>query len=53
MLYTALTRAKLATVVIGTRDAVERASRTADTTARHTRLGERLRRTQRARAHLG
>ncbi len=43
MLYTALTRAKLATVVIGTREAVERAARTADTTARHTRLGERLR----------
>ncbi len=44
MLYTALTRAKLATVVIGTREAVERAARTADTTARHTRLGQRLRR---------
>jgi exodeoxyribonuclease V alpha subunit len=43
MLYTALTRAKLATVVVGTREAVERAARTADTTARHTRLGERLR----------
>jgi exodeoxyribonuclease V alpha subunit len=43
MLYTALTRAKLATVVIGTREAVERAARTADTTTRHTRLGERLR----------
>lgn len=43
MLYTALTRAKLATVVVGTREAVERAARAADTTARHTRLGERLR----------
>jgi exodeoxyribonuclease V alpha subunit len=43
MLYTALTRAKIATVVVGTREAVERAARTADTTARHTRLGERLR----------
>jgi exodeoxyribonuclease V alpha subunit len=43
MLYTALTRAKLATVVVGTREAVERAARTTDTSARHTRLGERLR----------
>ncbi len=42
MLYTALTRAKLATVVVGTRDALERAARTADTSARHSRLGERL-----------
>jgi exodeoxyribonuclease V alpha subunit len=43
MLYTALTRAKLATVVIGTREAVQRAARTPDTTGRHSRLGERLR----------
>src|SRR5205085_8403171 len=43
MLYTALTRAKLATVVVGTRETVERAARRGDTTARHTRLGERLR----------
>jgi exodeoxyribonuclease V alpha subunit len=43
MLYTAITRAKQATVIVGTRDAVERAARTTDTSARHSRLGERLR----------
>jgi exodeoxyribonuclease V alpha subunit len=42
MLYTALTRAKLATVIVGTRDVVARAARTPDTGRRHTRLAERL-----------
>ena len=44
MLYTAITRAKQATVIVGTREAVQRAARTTDTSARHTRLGERLHR---------
>jgi exodeoxyribonuclease V alpha subunit len=43
MLYTAITRAKQATVIVGTRDAVRRAARTTDTSARHSRLAERLR----------
>jgi len=42
MLYTAVTRAKLATVVVGTREVVARAARTPDTGRRHSRLGERL-----------
>ena len=42
MLYTALTRAKLATVVVGTGDVVARATATADTGRRHGRLAERL-----------
>jgi exodeoxyribonuclease V alpha subunit len=42
MLYTALTRAKLATVIVGTREVVARAARTPDTGRRHTRLAERL-----------
>ncbi len=42
MLYTALTRAKLATVVVGTAETVARAARTADTGRRHGRLAERL-----------
>jgi exodeoxyribonuclease V alpha subunit len=42
MLYTAVTRAKLATVIVGTRDAVDRAVRTADTGRRHSRLAQRL-----------
>jgi exodeoxyribonuclease V alpha subunit len=42
MLYTALTRAKLATIVVGTRQTVTRAAGTADTGRRHGRLGERL-----------
>ncbi len=42
MLYTALTRAKLATVVVGTRDVIARAAATADTGRRHGRLAERL-----------
>ncbi len=42
MLYTALTRAKVATVVVGTQETIARAARTADTGRRHGRLGERL-----------
>jgi exodeoxyribonuclease V alpha subunit len=42
MLYTAITRAKLATVIVGTRDVIARAARTADTGRRHSRLAERL-----------
>jgi exodeoxyribonuclease V alpha subunit len=42
MLYTALTRAKLATVVVGSLQTVARAARNADTGRRHGRLGERL-----------
>ncbi len=43
MLYTAITRAKRATVIVGTAQALERAARTTDTSARHSRLAERLR----------
>jgi exodeoxyribonuclease V alpha subunit len=42
MLYTAVTRAKQATVIVGTRAVVARAARTADTGRRHSRLAERL-----------
>jgi exodeoxyribonuclease V alpha subunit len=42
MLYTALTRARSATVVVGSAAAVARAARTADTGARHSRLAARL-----------
>ncbi len=42
MLYTAVTRATLATVIVGTRDVIARAARTADTRRRHSRLAERL-----------
>jgi exodeoxyribonuclease V alpha subunit len=42
MLYTAVTRASLATVIVGSRDVVARAARTPDTGSRVTRLGERL-----------
>ena len=42
MLYTALTRAKLATVVVGSRQVIARAARTPDTGRRNTRLVERL-----------
>jgi exodeoxyribonuclease V alpha subunit len=44
MLYTALTRAKLATVIVGSGEVVARAARTADTGRRHGRLAERLER---------
>ncbi len=43
MLYTAVTRAKLATVIVGTREVIARAARTPDTGSRHSRLEERLR----------
>ncbi len=42
MLYTAVTRSRLATVVVGTREVIARAARTPDTARRHTRLAERL-----------
>jgi exodeoxyribonuclease V alpha subunit len=42
MLYTAMTRARRATLVVGRRDVVARAARTPDTSSRHSRLGERL-----------
>jgi len=42
MLYTAVTRAKLATVIVGSRDVIARAARTPDTGRRHSRLAERL-----------
>jgi exodeoxyribonuclease V alpha subunit len=43
MLYTAVTRAKLATVIVGTREVIARAARTPDTGRRHSRLAERRR----------
>lgn len=43
MLYTAVTRAQIATVIVGTREVVARAARTPDTGRRHGRLAERLR----------
>jgi exodeoxyribonuclease V alpha subunit len=43
MLYTAITRATVATVVVGTPEAVTRAARTADTGRRYSRLVWRLR----------
>jgi exodeoxyribonuclease V alpha subunit len=46
MLYTAITRARLATVIVGTAQAVARAARTPDTGRRHSRLAERLRKAQ-------
>jgi exodeoxyribonuclease V alpha subunit len=42
MLYTAVTRARLATVIVGSAQVVARAARTPDTSRRHGRLGERL-----------
>jgi exodeoxyribonuclease V alpha subunit len=42
MLYTALTRARLATVIVGSGAVVGRAARTADTARRHGRLADRL-----------
>jgi exodeoxyribonuclease V alpha subunit len=42
MLYTAVTRAKLATVIVGTREVIARAARTPDTGRRHSRVAERL-----------
>jgi exodeoxyribonuclease V alpha subunit len=45
MLYTALTRSTVATVVVGRADAVARAARTPDTVRRNSRLGWRISRT--------
>jgi exodeoxyribonuclease V alpha subunit len=42
MLYTAVTRARLATVIVGVEQVVARAARTPDTARRHGRLAERL-----------
>jgi exodeoxyribonuclease V alpha subunit len=42
MLYTAMTRAKLATVLVGMREVVARAAQVPDTGRRHSRLAERL-----------
>jgi len=42
MLYTAVTRATIATVIVGTREVVARAARTPDTGRRQGRLAERL-----------
>jgi exodeoxyribonuclease V alpha subunit len=42
MLYTAVTRARMATVIVGARDVIARAARTPDTGRRHSRLAERL-----------
>jgi exodeoxyribonuclease V alpha subunit len=44
MLYTAMTRARTATVVVGQRGVVARAAARPDTSRRHSRLGERLQR---------
>ena len=51
MLYTALTRARLATVLVGTGEALARAARTPDTERRHSRLSVRLARALKAEAH--
>jgi exodeoxyribonuclease V alpha subunit len=42
MLYTAMTRATMATVLVGTSDAIARAARTADAGSRHSRLAQRI-----------
>jgi exodeoxyribonuclease V alpha subunit len=42
MLYTAMTRARIATLVVGARAVVARAAATPDTSRRHSRLGARL-----------
>ena len=42
MLYTAITRATRATVIVGVADVIARAARTPDTSNRHSRLGDRL-----------
>jgi exodeoxyribonuclease V alpha subunit len=42
MLYTAVTRASMATVIVGTREVIARAVATTDTGRRHGRVGERL-----------
>jgi exodeoxyribonuclease V alpha subunit len=52
MLYTAITRARLATVIVGSAQVVARAARTPDTARRYGRLGERLAALP-ASAHIG
>jgi exodeoxyribonuclease V alpha subunit len=42
MLYTAMTRARTATLIVGQRGVVARAAATPDTSRRHSRLGDRL-----------
>jgi exodeoxyribonuclease V alpha subunit len=42
MLYTAMTRARVATVIVGRRAVLERAARTPDTVRRHSRLPSRV-----------
>jgi exodeoxyribonuclease V alpha subunit len=42
MLYTAMTRARTATLIVGRRSVVARAAATPDTSRRHSRLGARL-----------
>jgi exodeoxyribonuclease V alpha subunit len=42
MLYTAMTRARVATLVVGTRQVVARAAATPDTSRRYSRLAVRL-----------
>jgi exodeoxyribonuclease V alpha subunit len=42
MLYTAVTRSRLATIIVGTAEVVARAARTPDTSRRHSRLGPRI-----------
>ena len=42
MLYTAVTRSTVATVIVGTPEVIARAASTPDTGRRHTRLAERL-----------
>jgi exodeoxyribonuclease V alpha subunit len=42
MLYTAVTRARLATVIVGSAEVIARAARTPDTGRRHSRLADRL-----------
>jgi exodeoxyribonuclease V alpha subunit len=42
MLYTAVTRSRIATVIVGMREVVARAARTPDTSRRHSRLADRL-----------
>jgi exodeoxyribonuclease V alpha subunit len=42
MLYTAVTRSTLATIIVGTRQVLARAVASPDTGRRHGRVGERL-----------
>ncbi|MFL5957542.1 MAG: AAA family ATPase [Solirubrobacterales bacterium] len=53
MLYTAMTRASIATVVVGSRDVIARAARTTETEQRHSRLARRLEDRQPATSETG